>query len=161
MIADVRNAEVALVIPHPNREQCEVADENGVAIVADLRESAIDFDDLLQLTTHPAVAIILIDGHQVYSCDVLRIPKGSPIAVAIYPDDDPAVSVQIPPAWCNLIAVDLESDARPPAWLANCGKPVVAIRSGQAYSDFYQARAACDRLQAELAPEFNLAGYFV
>jgi hypothetical protein len=30
-----------------------------------------------------------------------------------------------------------------------------------AYADFDEARAACDRLQAELAPEFDLAGYFV
>ena len=161
MVSDVRRSEVALVIKNPSLEQCELADGNGVAIVADLRESDLDFDDILRLTIHPAVAIILIDGHQIYSCDVPRIPKGSPIAVAVYPVDDAAVSAQVPPAWCNVIAVDLESDTRPPSWLANCGKPVVAIRSGQAYADFYEARAACDRLQAELAPEFNLAGYFV
>jgi hypothetical protein len=161
MVSDVRSSEVALVIQNPSVEQCELADANGVAIVADLRESDFDFDDLLRFTIHPSVAIILIDGHQIYSCDVPRIPVSSLIAVAIYPDDDPDVSAQVPPTWCDVIAVDLESGTRPPSWLANCGQPVVAIRSGRVYADYFEARAACDRLQAELAPEFNLAGYFV
>jgi hypothetical protein len=161
MFSDARCAEISLVIRNPSAEQCVLADENGIAIVADLRESDIDADILLRLSIHPAVAIILIDDRQVHLCDVPSIPKGSPIAVAVYPDNDLPISAQVPPAWCNVIAVELESEARPPSWLSNCGKPVVAIRRGQAYADFYEARAACDRLQAELAPEFDLAGYFV
>lgn len=60
-----------------------------------------------------------------------------------------------------VIVAMLDEGERPPAWMATCGRPVVAIRRGAAYADFEEARAACDRLQAELAPEFDLAGYFV
>lgn len=61
----------------------------------------------------------------------------------------------------GVIVAALEEGERPPAWMASCGRPVVAIRGGATYADFKQARTACDRLQAELAPEFDLAGYFV
>jgi hypothetical protein len=60
-----------------------------------------------------------------------------------------------------VIVAVLADGERPPAWMATCGRPVVAIRRGEAYVDFEQARIGCDRLQAELAPEFDLAGYFV
>jgi hypothetical protein len=61
----------------------------------------------------------------------------------------------------SVIVAALNQGERPPAWMASCGRPVVAIRRGGTYADFEQARAGCDRLQAELAPEFDLAGYFV
>jgi hypothetical protein len=60
-----------------------------------------------------------------------------------------------------VIVAMLADGERPPAWMATCGRPVVATRRGTAYADFEEARAACDSLQAELAPEFDLAGYFV
>ena len=59
------------------------------------------------------------------------------------------------------IVAKLDDGERPPRWMATCGRPVVAIRRGAAYAGFEEARIACDRLQAELAPEFDLAGYFV
>lgn len=61
----------------------------------------------------------------------------------------------------SVIVAALNQGERLPAWMASCGRPVVAIRRGGTYADFEQARAGCDRLQAELAPEFDLAGYFV
>jgi hypothetical protein len=61
----------------------------------------------------------------------------------------------------GVIVAALDDLERPPAWMATCGRPVVAIRRGGTYADFEQARAGCDRLQTELAPEFDLAGYFV
>ena len=60
-----------------------------------------------------------------------------------------------------VIVAMLADGERPPAWMAACGRPIVAIRRGAAYADFEKARADCDRLQAALAPEFDLAGYFV
>jgi hypothetical protein len=59
------------------------------------------------------------------------------------------------------IVAALDDGKRPPPWMATCGRPVVAIRRGGTYANFEQARAGCDRLQAELSPEFDLAGYFV
>ena len=61
----------------------------------------------------------------------------------------------------SVIVAAINQGERPPAWMAVCGRPVVAIRRGGTYADLEQARAGCDRLQAELAPEFDLAGYIV
>jgi hypothetical protein len=63
-------------------------------------------------------------------------------------------------AAADVVAVELAAEERPPSWMASLGKPVIAIRRGGAYANLHEARAACDRLQAELAPEFDLAGYF-
>ena len=62
---------------------------------------------------------------------------------------------------CQAIIVELQSDQRPPTSLATLNKPMIAIRRGVAFNNLHEARAACDRLQAELAPEFDLAGYVV
>jgi hypothetical protein len=61
---------------------------------------------------------------------------------------------------CDAFAVELNPGDRPPAWLATCDKPVMAIRKNIA-SEIPTGRTGCDRLQAELAPKFDLAGYFV
>ena len=74
--------------------------------------------------------------------------------------DDRIVEADVAAA-ADVIAVELAEGDRPPAWIAKVSKPVIAIRRGRVYADFFEARAACDRLQAELAPDFNLAGYFV
>lgn len=63
-------------------------------------------------------------------------------------------------AGAQLIVADLEPGERPPTSLVALGKPVIALRRSTEFASFAEARAACDRLQAELAPEFNLAGYF-
>ena len=59
------------------------------------------------------------------------------------------------------MVLELQPGERPHAALAHCTLPVIAIRRGESYADFTTARAACDRLQAQLSPEFNLAGYFI
>ncbi|WP_428304930.1 hypothetical protein [Lacipirellula sp.] len=63
-------------------------------------------------------------------------------------------------AGAQLIVADLAAGERPPASLVALGKPVLALRRSPEFASFAESRAACDRLQAELAPEFNLAGYF-
>ena len=50
----------------------------------------------------------------------------------------------------GVIVAALDDGERPPAWMASCGRPVVAIRGGSTYADFEQALAGCDRLQADL-----------
>ena len=49
------------------------------------------------------------------------------------------------PPWANMLAVELQADERPPAWLAACGKPVIAIRRGAAYADI---RRCAQRLRS-------------
>jgi len=159
MVSDARAAEVTLIVPNPSGAQCELADLHGIPIVADLRELGPVFDEALRLARHPAVVMILFDGGQADAFDAVRMPQGSMIAVAAYADDSRTASQA--PLGSQVVAVELAADSRPPSWLRGSGKPAIAIRRGQTYADLQAARAACDRLQAELAPEFDLAGYFV
>jgi hypothetical protein len=61
---------------------------------------------------------------------------------------------------CDAYAIELQSGERPPTWAATCDKPVIVIRN-DLEAEIRTARMSCDKLQAELAPEFDLAGYFV
>jgi hypothetical protein len=160
ILPEARAAEVALIVPNPSDEHCNRADLHGIPLVADLRESDEEFENLLRLANHPSVALLLIDGGQIYPCDLPRLPPGTLLAAAIYPDDDPAFTAQTPPDWCNVIGVELQPGTRPPSWIADCGKPAIAMAAAGTYADFHAARVACDHLQAALAPEFDLAGYF-
>jgi hypothetical protein len=161
MLSDARAAEVALIVPNPTLEQCRQADMLGVSLIADLREADADINDILRLSNHPSIAIVLIDGHQVLACDLHRIPTELNLGVAMYPDDYPGIPVKSPPTWADIIVVELNAGSLPPTWLTNSGKPVIAIREKGTYADLQMGRVACEHLQAGLAPEFDLAGYFV
>lgn len=161
MALEARSAEVALLVPGPSEEQCNLADLHGLPVIADVRESDPDVADLLRLASHPSVTMALIDGNQIEPDDLHQLPAGALFAVATYPADDSTLSSQTMPEWSSVIAVELEPGMRPPTWVASHGKPVIAIRPQGAYADLQAARTACDHLQAALAPEFDLAGYFV
>ena len=61
----------------------------------------------------------------------------------------------------GLLAVECPVGVRPRAWVQKTTRPVIAIRTGENYAEISLARAACDRLQAEFAPDLDLAGYLV
>lgn len=155
-VAEVRAAEVALIVPPPTASECATADEHGLPLVVDAREDASGGVELVWLGRHAAVAMILVDGAQRDDRERMGLSQSLLVAAVVH-----AGAAAPAPSWCDVVAVELTAGERPPAWLANCGKPVIAIRRGGAYADLHEARAACDRLQAELAPEFDLAGYFV
>ena len=156
-----RRAEATLLSRNPSEDECALADRLGVNILADLRNSEPQVEYISMLANHPSIAAIIVDGNQLLPCEIMRLPPDTNLALAIYSDEGAAcASNQIPP-WCRIIVADLRSDERPPNWMASCGRPVIAMRRGAAYADIMQARADCDRLQAEFAPEFDLAGYFV
>jgi hypothetical protein len=157
IVPEVRMAEVALLISTPSDEQCDTADLHGLPLVADLRGSDVAVGDFARLAGRPSVAIMLLKGSQRLPSEWRQRPPGSLLAAAISPDDDRSALAP----WCDVVVAEVGPGQRPAAWLVNCGKPVMAIRCGETYADLAQARAACDRLQAELAPEFDLAGYFV
>lgn len=160
-LEEARRAEAALLSRNPSEDECALADRWGVDILADLRYCNAEIEYVSMLTNHPCIAAIIVDGNQLLPCEIERLPPDALLGLAVYADGGAASDGQGIPAWCRMILADLKSQERPPAWMAACGRPVVARRRGAAYADIEQARAACDRLQAELAPEFDLAGYFV
>jgi hypothetical protein len=151
-----RDHEAAILVTTPGDEFCRAASRMGVGLVADVRRTDAT-RELHRLSQHVCVLVALCDGAP-------EAPGGSSLsrpllAVAISASSKEGGADAA--AWADMVAVELSPGERPPVWLATYNQPVVAIRHGETSADLRRARTACDRLQAELAPEFNLAGYFV
>lgn len=146
-----REVETALVVRDPSDAICAEASELGVALIADLRSGKSDVRRRAeQLTWFASVLVLLVDEEQAAqlhdsplpiaqrvtaSCDVSAV-EGDVLAVEISPTETPSTAVREFPG------------------------PVIALQTDSA-PQLATARAACDKLQARLAPEFDLAGYFV
>lgn len=147
-------AEVSLFIENPNESILQEASECGVMIVADLRSLRIPLTPtLIRLAWQPSLALVATSEEigfylppAIKLCQVLSANNLTPEMI------EPLLSC---------LMIEIEDTCTLPSWLSELEKPVLAIRRGTGFSDMHSARAACDRLQAELAPEFNLAGYFV
>lgn len=146
-----RKCETALLIKDWSKEIGLAASRFGVPLVVDLSgHEFVDRNVLNDLDWSPAVMLTLMHRDQ------LTNNRPRQCFVGMYIDAE----TQEPNVKCDAFVVQLASGERPPAWLANCNKPVIAIRKNTG-TKIDSARASCDRLQAELAPEFDLAGYFV
>ena len=157
LLEEARSAEVALLVDTPSDDLCAAASRWGVSLWADLRSRTDSLDDVLsQLSCHPAVMMTLVTAEQLALLSESRRPLL--IAVAVEADaTEPGPRL----AKSDLFAFELAPGAKPPAWLADSDQPSIAIRCEAKYADLQAGRSACDRLQASLAPDFNLAGYFV
>jgi len=152
------DAEVTLLVKEPSDSFLQQASEIGVMVIADLRRVETPLTPrLLSLAWQPSVAFVLVSPQK-------KFGFYEPPAITLGHTVDakaPLEPESIAHEWASVLLVELNADERPPDWLANTEKPVMVIRRGEACSDFQQARSACDRLQADLAPQFDLAGYFV
>ena len=143
-----RAAGAAVALPHPDVATLRQGSEIGVDIVADMRGAAAHAQ---ALAWQPAVVLAIVDASQA--------ANPWPGVAACQAVSAAEVVEPILAPWARVLAFELATGERPPAWARDCGRPVVAIRRGQPYADMAAARGACDGLQAELAPEFDLAGY--
>lgn len=147
-LQSARKFEAALMVGHVAAADLQQASRLGVPLVVDLRESNPAAS--AELDWHAAVMLVLVDVDQARAVQL----RNTHVAICVSTDsDEPAVS-------CDAYAIELSPGERPPAWAATCDKPVIAIRKDPG-AEIRTARAGCDKLQAELAPEFDLAGYFV
>jgi hypothetical protein len=149
--------DAALLLSHPSDDLCDEASGLGVPLILDLRRNQSDLATTLRrLAWQPAALVLLIDE----ALPPYFIPTNSVfIARAISADAaDPFPGGGIS---AHALVIELRTGERPPDWVAWSPMPVIVVRRGSPCADLREARAACDRLQAELAPEFNLAGYFV
>jgi len=147
-------SELALVVTDPHPEFLERASELGVSLVVDLRGYDGDITaKLLSCAWQPSVALVIFDAS-------LDGPFYQPLAVRIACIAD-SVECLDEVSWADVVAVEIDETKRPPEWAATCEKPVIAIRRCGAYAELAEARRKCDQLQADLAPQFDLAGYIV
>ena len=132
----------------------------GAFVLAQPNESAGDLATLAaSLSWQPAAAALVLGRDQLHAAMTKPLPRcgillGQRFDSRSWNDANAIVS------GADFIVAMLATNEPPPEWMATCGRPVVAIRRDAAYPDFHQARESSDRLQAELAPAFDLAGYF-
>ena len=158
-IRAAREAQTALLISEIDPTVCETADELGVALCLDLRgTSDADLSVLANIQGSPSLLLAIVSPQQVVEQKVLaQLPSHCLIAQHLSTSAPIEEFLDSKP----FLAFDLKPGERPSAWVPKATRPVIAIRRGEDYTDLAEARAACDRLQAELAPEFDFAGYFV
>ena len=157
-----RKAETALVVDDPSDELCEAASLKGVLLLADLRSvGELWLRRVEEFAWMPAVAMALVSAEQLRAAvdgrDGVKVAIDVPVAQVV----DCSAPASVLHEAANVVAMELAMGERPPDWIAAYGKPVLAMCRGGAEGDYREMRASCDRLQAELAPEFDLAGYFV
>lgn len=162
LIASARQHGLTLWSADPAEMACDLADEQGVELVADLR-GVVDVDGRLRaLAMRPSSAVIVLDAAAVDppgACDLQRRPGNALLAIEDVFQADATLSKD---AFSPAVVVWPVPQGGPAQRGQSRGAPpVLAIRAGQAYADFAEARRQCDQLQAELAPEYDLAGYFV
>ncbi len=152
--ASVR-AETALVVPASPAAPLSEASRLGVPAIVDFRGALTDpYMQMREFAWEPSVVAAIFAE----SDESLARVGWPPVAVAAAADVQAAERLQ---ASDRVLVAELNGVDKPPAWSAFSDRPVIAIRRGVSYADFHEARAACDRLQADLAPAFDLAGYFV
>lgn len=153
---EARAARTMLITGACDEELCAASDRAGVGLIGDLRNEASALDaKLRRLAWRPSVMAVILDAE----ATAAGREAGLLVANAVRAATEPIFTdSQVAP---NLFVVELSPGERPRAWAGSSHRPVIAVRRGAAYADLHMARAACDQLQADLAPEFNLAGYFV
>jgi Glycosyl hydrolases family 2 len=154
LLARAADAELALVVRDSDTAFLQRASELGVPLAVDLRGFVGDLTPtLLRFTWQPAIELVLL-SNRVTGADFKprAVRAGSFVDAALPSAAGEGVDV---------LSWELGPRERLPSWAATCAKPVIAIRRAGPYADLSETRRGCDLLQAELAPEFDLAGYFV
>jgi len=163
---DVTDRSTAIVLTDPAESLCRKASEAGILLVADVSNSSAarnaraqslagEFtESILCLARWPAVVVIILDaGIQIGS--ELRAAARNTLLAARLTGAVPAK----PPPWADCILWQIDRGA--PATRPDCDLPVLAYRPAESHGTIEQGRAACDRLQADLAPLGDFAGYCV
>ena len=155
-LAAAREASAALYVATADDALCLAASQLGVPLFVDLRGAAQIVEEIRRLGQWPAVFAILLDP--TFPCgDELRAAARNTLFAARI--DGPA-STQVP-SWAQAIVCTAEKgDGLPPA-ARQSNVPLIVVRRLPVATSIGEARAACDRLQFDLAPRGDFAGYFV
>ena len=155
-----REAEAVLITKPVEKELFDDASSLGVPLIVDC--SSVDGDLNMiagKLSWSPSVLALLIDVAQ-QSATIEKISRPSqPLIGGLVDSKSDIQDAEL--AGIDFLAFRLRATERPPKWIHETDRPVVAIRDQGAESALAESRRECDALQSELAPEFDLAGYFV
>lgn len=157
--AGLRDAGAAAVVDNPDEGFLDWTDGEGVAVIARLPEeppfgadTLVAATQLARLARHPSVTIAVVPcswsmhAVQAFASATRRVRGTLLLARAVDGAEPPP-----PPAGCDALLVELAADALPHAsWHDDPRVPLIACRHGSD-AGATGRRAACDRLQADLA----------
>ena len=148
-----REARLAIFADDPPSNLLEQATEQGLMLMLDLEQDNWSAR-LPQVAKSPSVAIVVVP----FDASLERCRELAPnlLIAKRLPDDKFASGLdQVDVLLCDLGQLEGRTQL-------NCReKPVVGYRGSPGLIDLVAARAACDALQRDLAPGFDLSGYVV
>lgn len=148
-----REAETVMCVRNPNDALCEAASRQGVLLLAKLGGN--ELDEVVRLRRWPAVGLIAVAASTERDLSVLGLN-------AQLVQQSPVGGPLVPAAWADAVMVEMSPhETELPDSLADCPLPVVVHRPAGPLSSVADGRAACDRLQRDLAPCGQFAGYIV
>lgn len=151
-LAEWRDSNTAMLVADPSDALCEEASRVGVMLVAEVMRA--DRAALQRLARWPAVGIVVLPGNASEISDsgghnlllAKRFATGKPITSA-------------PGVGCALVDMEELDDLSPRD--ASGEMAMIAYRRGGPFATAAEGRAACDRLQRDLAGKGDWSGYIV
>lgn len=150
-LADWNDAQMAMCVRNPNDALCDAASREGVLLVAELGQA--DVGEIVRLRRWPSVGIIAVTAPR--DADLRGLPQNAVLACRL-----PAREALQPTPWADALAVDV-NPAEPLEGLVRSVLPVLVIRREGRVESIGAGRRRCDRLQRDLAPLGQFAGYIV
>ncbi len=145
------DAEMAMYVHQPGDALCQAASRVGVLIVVDLEQASVS--EIRRLSRWPAVGMVCLPaGAQV---DMALIGHNLLMAER-FANQTPVV----PSSWADVALCEVSADGTLPPGIAESGLPVIAAHRAELL-EAGELRSACDRLQRDLAPQGQFAGYIV
>ena len=155
-ITRAHETQLTLIVHQPDEACCEAASRIGAGLIADLRgigEWPVMSSHLARIRRWPSILMAIVDTTQVAAEN--QFTTGVPI---FQPLNSTCREIA---SWANGGLIELNESNPLPAQYAKIEKPLLAIRRNQQTLELTTVRQACDRLQSDLAPQLDLAGYFV
>ncbi len=161
-----RETGTAIISPPADDAIYFEASRFGVPLVIDLTDGPVDIGEVRRAGAWPAVFAFVFDLRAEIGADARAAARNVLFAAKPAADDKsplaPGRWPGVPPAWAQVVLVDLPLGSSVSA--AASELPILVHRrtlSAAENANIAAARAACDRLQYELAPHGDFAGYFV
>ena len=159
-IASAREHDVVLLCNHPGDSACAEATEQGVLMMAHVSDSE-PHDELRRLARWASVGIAVVPNLTATSLTSFR--KQFPNLLLAQPVRAAQEDFKRPveAAGYDLYLCEVDDVASYRVWASTNTQPVIVQRRTPELVTIATARAACDRLQRDLAPPGNEAGYIV
>jgi hypothetical protein len=158
--AIARDTATAICVQSVTQSTCGSASQHGVLLIADGTSWNPGKTEEIRrkvaaIARWPAVAIIILDDHIEFGNELRRLARNTLFAQCCTDANS-----FVPRPWAHLIwwQVELVDEIRkpPPTDL-----PIILYHCRETHATIQNGRAACDRLQAQLADVGDFAGYFV